>query len=704
MPRTVTSGMISFIDTTDSRKISVHIASNLPTVQIYNSNTGVFSPDWSSTNLMLRPSVYLDANDISDTAEYTWYRKYGIGTEIQISNSRELNINTNLTDASGIVTYRCIATYQGLTATDSIVFSRNETGLNGVAGESAKQVQAQYSSDGENWGSSLQDDSQYIRFSYDGGITWETSIKIKGQDGTGVTIKSTAYTTKTSLSAGMVIDVLYSDVEKTIIINKDTLIEGDSYIVDGYLCVFDVSSNEFICTGKIQGPQGAPGVSSYVFVRYATNQNGANMSTSPSGKSYIGIAVTSVNSAPISASSYTWSKYVGEDAKSIHISANSQVFKVDANGVSVPNSITVSGVAINTNISAWQYSTDGGINFVSMTPNGVVRSENQVTITGSDITSNSITIRATDGTYSDTLTVFKVADGANGEKGDTGIPASLAFLTNEHINFVANSNGQVVGQTVVVSVAAFSGADKVTPTIGNITGLPSGMSINKDDIETASNEKKIPIVVSDNADFGSENSNNGAIDIQITSPINTNLKLSWSKINTGSDGENAVSFQIYAPRGRLLSEDLQSLTLNTFAYDGSTEITDATYQWYKLVDGIWTSINGATEASLIVEKPDVLNSQTYKCDMTYKGITYSDTETVEDTSDTYDSILCTVNSDVISDSARFIIAYALVYNNKGEADALLGQISSIEPENAVAEDYWYAVDDLRETSTGKKYN
>ena len=59
---------------------------------------------------------------------------------------------------------------------------------------------------------------------------------------------------------------------------------------------------------------GANGTSSYTFVRYSENADGTGFVTSPtSSTKYVGIAVTSTNSAPSSKSSYTWSKYVGDD-------------------------------------------------------------------------------------------------------------------------------------------------------------------------------------------------------------------------------------------------------------------------------------------------------------------------------------------------------------------------------------------------------
>lgn len=64
----------------------------------------------------------------------------------------------------------------------------------------------------------------------------------------------------------------------------------------------------------IQGPKGADGTSQYVHIRYSANANGSNFVTSPtSGTKYIGIANTTSSTAPTSAGSYAWSKYVGED-------------------------------------------------------------------------------------------------------------------------------------------------------------------------------------------------------------------------------------------------------------------------------------------------------------------------------------------------------------------------------------------------------
>ena len=96
MAKTITSDSVVFMDNTDNRKLDVYIISNLPTVQIKNSNTNTYTPDWSSTPLVLEANVYLDSQDVTNTTTIIWYKKDSVGTETQIAtNSKTVTINTN---------------------------------------------------------------------------------------------------------------------------------------------------------------------------------------------------------------------------------------------------------------------------------------------------------------------------------------------------------------------------------------------------------------------------------------------------------------------------------------------------------------------------------------------------------------------------------------------------------------------------------
>ena len=62
---------------------------------------------------------------------------------------------------------------------------------------------------------------------------------------------------------------------------------------------------------------GASGTSYYTHIRYADSSTGANMSSSPTGKTYVGMYSGTSQTAPTTASSYTWSKYVGNQGVSV---------------------------------------------------------------------------------------------------------------------------------------------------------------------------------------------------------------------------------------------------------------------------------------------------------------------------------------------------------------------------------------------------
>lgn len=535
----ITSQPLTFLDTTDSRKLEVYITSNHPTIQLYDVNDKKYTPDWSETNLKLSADIFLDSTE-AKPEKIQWYRQYiNETTETIISSgnyTEEITINSNMSQA--VVTYICRVEYQGIKAFSKIVFTKTDTGLNGTNGAPAPAVQAQYSTDGATgWTATLNAAiHKYIRYSYDGGKTWTTAIKMVGEDGTSVNIKGTA-TSKTAVSGTAYYTLVYNSATIT------GAAIGDAYLLDGnmYVCVDSRDGNDyFMDVGHIQGPQGNDGQSSYVFIRYATDANGANMVASPtSTTTHIGICTVNTNVAPATASSYTWSKFVGDSAKSIILSGTSQIFKVssDATPIYTPTTIKVTAQVVNTTVATWEYSVNGGINWTTTIPAGVSldTSTNTLTITGKDLASNALVIRASNGIYKDVYTVSKVFDGA------TGATASMAFLTNENISFSANANGQVALTSFTTNVVAYNGTTKVTPTIRTnsdgtpaITGLPSGMTVSAP--VTSSNEQILTFSIANNSTLGSASSNNGTITIPVTSPVSTNLILSWSKINTGVTG------------------------------------------------------------------------------------------------------------------------------------------------------------------------
>ena len=417
----ITSQPLTFLDTTDSRKLEVYISSNHPTIQLYDVNNKDYTPDWSVTNLKLSADVFLDSVE-TKPEKMKWYRQYiNEITETLVSSgdyTEEITINSNMLQT--VVTYICRVEYQGIQSFSKITFTRNDTGLNGK----------------------------------------------DGTDGTGVTILGT-YNTLAELQSA-----------------HPTGDPGDAYIIGTDLYVWAIDSAEWENVGRIQGP-------------------------------------------------------AGKDAKSVVLTGSAQVFKVNKTNIYTPSTISVTAIPINTTVTEWTYSINGGQTFLATVPEGIVRNGNVVTISGSTLASNSLVIKASDGEYSDVFTIYKAFDGADGTPGNPGTPASMAFLTNENISFGANTNGQIALTSFTTNVVAYSGTTKVTPTIGTISGLPSGMTVSAP--VTSANEQILTFTIANNSTLGSTSSNNGTITIPVISPVSTNLILSWSKINTGATGVGIAS-------------------------------------------------------------------------------------------------------------------------------------------------------------------
>ena len=579
---TIKSNQVTFVDLTESRKLDVYISSNLPTTQIRNTNDKTYTPDWSVTNLTLSADIFLDSKKLDTVDSIVWYEKIGAGAETQMSTNKNVTISTNKMsgDSASIITYICKVEYQNLESQSQITFTRTDTGLNGSNGNSAPAVLAQYSADGVvNWTSTLNTTThKYIRHSYDGGKTWSAAIKMVGEDGTSVRIIGTA-TSATPVTGTDYYTLVYSSASIT------SAEFGDAYLYNGdlYVCADSRDGQDyFINVGNIQGPSGNDGKSSYVFIRYATDANGTNMSISPSGKTYMGVCTVDTNVAPTTANSYTWSKFVGDNAKSIVLSGDSQVFKISQSNAVTPSTIKVAAQAFNTTITNWSYSTNGGQTFLSTVPDGVSRNGNIVTVTGSSITSNSLTIKASDGTIEDVFTVYKAFDGSDGNPGNPGAPAPIAFLTNENVTFSANAQGQITGTTITSNIVAYNGTTKVTPTIGTISGAPTGMTIASSTV-AASNEVMLTITIANNSTLGSASSNMGVISIPVTYPVSTVLYLTWSKVNTGATGTpgnpgSPAYTAILTNESHVFAGDVSnaidgSATTQVLAYKGATAQT-----------------------------------------------------------------------------------------------------------------------------------
>lgn len=190
----------------------------------------------------------------------------------------------------------------------------------------------------------------------------------------------------------------------------------------------------------VKGVDYFDGVSSYMWIRYATDSKGTGMTSIPSTTTtYIGTATTTTTTAPTSASSYVWAKYVGDkgakgDGGYIHIAyANSADGKTGfdttiGTGKSYIGQYTDNIEADSTNPSKYTWTLIKGadgktlytwLKYADSPTSGMSDSPSGKKYMGIAINKTSITESSN---YSDyTWSLIKGTDGISvkGDKGDT---------------------------------------------------------------------------------------------------------------------------------------------------------------------------------------------------------------------------------------------------------------------------------------------
>ena len=868
----INTSHISFIDMSDSRRLEVHITANHPTIQIYNSNNQTFIPNRQKSPLQLSAEVFVDSNtEVTENAEIIWYK------DDNRLEGETLSINSNILSESTEETYVCKVAYSNLSAQAQITFTRVDAEIEGLEAKFIK----------------LQSDTQIIKTNKNGKIIPETIVvtptfqgltandyswlfKIDGQEDfaitppDGVEIKNESdlsYVEVTSadlLASSLTIKAYHSnavydvftihkisdgvsyytwvkyadDVNGTGITDNP---EGKKYIGLAYNKIEEIeSANPQDYTWSLiqgeAGVTGADGKTYYTWIRYANNELGEGMSDSPQGKSYIGIAYGKTTpDESNNPSDYDWAQFRGSDgidgeSAPIAFLTNENVsFVANANG-------EVFGTSITTNVVAYKgdEKITPTIGDIADVPTGMVVScggvkNNEIPIT------IKIEDKATLGSETNCEGVIYIPiispintslqlTWSKVNSGKDGAGAITVFLTNENITFAANANGQITEDTVFTTeVVAYAGMEAV-----NVVIDTNNMKLN-DNIKASVKNATITFSIAANSTLGSNNSTNGIIEIPITSPISSTLYLTWSKVNSGiggtlpkkitlstdshifkadskggvipstititpsiqgftneefkwrfmtnggttwtsyppaikggeltdeycyevtdkglytscipveqwnqtsftvealtpltidcekllsygcsslsikladddiydvltihrvSDGEkgdDAVTFQIYAPQGTVLQADLETLTLETFAYIGAEPITDdATYQWFKVDDnGVWSKVGEG--ASYVVNKADVTGSQVYKCVMTYKEREYQETIDILDKNDIFSVKIIPYSGVSIQAGEPGLILSAHIYKNGVDVQDMRGSIvadvlevaSSPEPE------------------------
>ena len=398
----------------------------------------------------------------------------------------------------------------------------------------------------------------------------------------------------------------------------------------------------------------------------------------------------------------------GEDAKSAWISGE-QVFKYTSAGAVSPAQITLTANLQNVTMGKWQYKNSSGnwADYPTTSDNASITGTTLIVKpTHSVFVGQSATLRITtsDANVGDTTSIYKVQDGA---PGGTGTDASVVFLTNENITFAGNKSGQVAAVTKTCNVVAYTGATKVTPTVGTPTGMPTGMTVTTG--AATDNEIPISIEIAANATLGGSGQMQGEVSVPVTSPVNTTLVIQWSKVNTGatgSAGTAAYVLTVYSPDGTVftngLANDSDEITINAQFYQGATNLTanaNSYYLWEKYESGAWTIVKAEAAAAagntLTVEAADVTGSATYRCRARYKNTSttyFYDTITIIDKTDNYQADIDSTAGDVFKNTVGQTCLICRLWQNGAEVDPLKSTTySATAPSSPATGDFYYQI-------------
>jgi hypothetical protein len=161
--------------------------------------------------------------------------------------------------------------------------------------------------------------------------------------------------------------------------------------------------------------------------------------------------------------------------KDIRLDASTYVMKKLKNGTWIPSTpVTITPTVINTTISKWEYAVNGG-EFSLTPPIGVTISNNIVSINPqSAIVYDIYSIRVSDGTISDTVTIIRNYEAQDGAVGAEGV---TLLLSNEAHTFAGSATAALAGSVNTV-VLAYKGTQTLTPTSVTVDTayLPTGMT------------------------------------------------------------------------------------------------------------------------------------------------------------------------------------------------------------------------------------
>ena len=524
----ITSSQLTFVDITDTRKLSAYLTSNLTTVQTLDG--GVYNPSWNTSNLVITPQVFIDQESLAlSKVTTTWKRKDGNDAETELKtgetvNNNILTVNANNlgTSASGMITYICYVSYDDPETSQTVNITDHMTYTLIKAADNARTC--------------FISGPQVFKYDKDGVCTSDAQITLTAAvqnvtiakwqyyDQTDATYKDYPATTANTNITSAVLNVANthsifdsSGLAKIKLTTSDTnvydvitiakiydgqkgetggtgadaytiLLTNEAYTFPGTtdaakedsvtteVVVYQGTSKKTVTITSVDGKSASTtktqtntaglsfSVQGAVITFYSTTSLVANSGSIPIVVTIGGVQYTKM---------FSWSvAYTGTGACSLSIEASSQIFKSTDGTAYTPDTITLTPIVQNLALMnvQWRYSTNGGSTWTNIT-NTTSSTSNVYYNTSTKVLT--IPKGFTQYTATTTSIVFRCINGSYTDSitvarlsdGQSASAAYTIILSNEMQGIATNNNlVPLSSNTFECVVTVYKGSEQLTAT------------------------------------------------------------------------------------------------------------------------------------------------------------------------------------------------------------------------------------------------
>ena len=766
MPKIQAFSSISVVDLSDVGSINMYTTSNLPLSVIYdpNQNGGTYSPNWTSSNLVITPVISYNGQSLSLTATglvITYTKKEGSGTATAIGSGEtvsggKLTVSANklASVSSGQLTYICTIQYTdpdtgvpisaessltynlvtmaselkyaGITGENTFLYNTNRTivgtGIITLTADltNCSVVQWQYKNSEGNFVAFPTTNNQSVSGNtlsvhHDEANIWLNDkiavIKLVTNDNDVYDITQINKIYDGAAGNSTVAAVL-SNENHVVAVKSDGTVKswaGASTEIHIYEGGNDVTSQWTITKNDGSGLTGTYNSSTHIYTP----------SSLTADNSYADFTCTRTGYSNIT-KRYTITKQYagadGEDAIIYEVTPSVYALNLNEAGVFNPTSVTFNaykkvGETLVKSTYSGRFiiseSTDGGSTFTAKYTSSSNEASKTYTPSANTVNVIKCVLYAAGGTSQqlDDQSVVITKDGKKGQDGEDGVDGISMGLGNYADVIPCNSSGNAsAARDLSIPFYAYKGITRVAVTASVVTNdLPSGVSVKSNTAGTTSASGLLVLTVASGATFGNSSLMTGDITITLTAESKSvAYKYTWTKNKQATNGTNAVLLQLYSEDGGTVGKN-KSTTIKALMYSGTSTVTPTSFVWKEFKSGSYTAISGQTSSQITITEQMVTDQMWLKCEAVYGGKTYSAYYTVDDTDDITAYTYATIQE--FKNGQGCGALFTRVYKEGVEIDPIkTTTFSETAPTGAESGDYYYHLDKTNKTCILKKYN